>query len=345
DPLNSFSLNLFQRSLPNYCVSSTKKRERFLKGFFFLRIQGNSEVVSLRRSSISGQESQYSSFLTSKETEISISGKEESSQEPRKDLEILSCHQNITKMPLFVLSKSSAKKSQTFISQEQQGTSPMNTDEAFKSHHCFWKNPNYLESTLSRRYQSNFSLGSQRFSGQFLMIPNPEFVDISSMTNSQDTYPASFQPTNPKIILKEEKENEEQETKQLNKWLKKSQQYWTIKKELTKSNVAYGTCRRLTLPKSSVEEHILKHLLPEDSKKIDKGKPGITVKVYDHDTDTEHELCLAFQRSYVLKNGWVKTFIKRRGLEEGDKIGLFWECSTYKLHFSVLSRVKTKAPA
>ncbi|CAE5964614.1 unnamed protein product [Arabidopsis arenosa] len=210
------------------------------------------------------------------------------------------------------------------MSQEQQGTSPMNTDVALKSHHWFWQNPNYLESTLSRRYQSNFSLGSQRFSGQFLMIPNPGFVDISSMTNSQDT--------NPKIILKEEKENEEQ-------------QYWTIKKELTKSDVAYVTCRRLTLSKSSVEEHILKHLLPEDSKKIDKGKPGITVKVYDHDTDTEHELCLAFQRSYVLKNGWVKTFIKRRGLEEGDTIGLFWECSTYKLHFSVLSRVNTKAPA
>ncbi|KAG7590610.1 DNA-binding pseudobarrel domain superfamily [Arabidopsis suecica] len=235
-------------------------------------------------------------------------------------------------MPLLVLSKSSATKSHTFMSQEQQGTSPMNTDEALKSHHCFWQNPNYLESTLSRRYQSNFSVGSQRFSGQFLMIPNPGFVDISSMTNSQDTNPASFQPTNPKIILKEEKENEEQ-------------QYWTIKKELTKSNVAYGTCRRLTLSKSSVEEHILKHLLPEDSKKIDKGKPGITVKVYDHDTDTEHELCLAFQSSYVLKNGWVKTFIKRRGLEEGDKIGLFWECSTYKLHFSVLSRANTIAPA
>lgn len=136
----------------------------------------------------------------------------------------------------------------------------------------------------------------------------------------------------PKFISKEQKENDEE-------------QHWTIKKELTKSDVADNTCRRLTLARSSVEEHILKHLPPEDSQKLDRGKPGITVKVYDHDTETEHELCLAFQRSYVLKDGWVKKFIERRGLKEGDEVGLFWERSAFKLHFSVLSRAIAKAPA
>lgn len=134
-----------------------------------------------------------------------------------------------------------------------------------------------------------------------------------------------------RIISKEQKEKEEQ--------------HWTIKKELTKSDVNYATCRRLTLGRSVVEEHILKHLPPADAQKIDRGKLGITVKVYDHDTDTTQELCLAFQRSYVLKDGWYNKFVKRRGLREREEIGLFWDLSDSKLHFSVLSRAIAKAPA
>ncbi|XP_019085883.1 PREDICTED: putative B3 domain-containing protein At1g78640 [Camelina sativa] len=235
-------------------------------------------------------------------------------------------------MPLFVHSTSQAKKHQTSMSQEPPS---MNTDEALKSH-CFSQNPNYFESTLPRRYHSNFSLGSQRLSAQFLMIPNPGFV---VMTKTQDTNPASLQsvPTTsssslpPKTISKEQNENEEPQ--------------WTIRKELTKSDVNYVTNQKLILAKSFVEEHILKNLPLEDSQKIDRGKPGITVKVYDHDTDSEHELCLALRSSYVLKNGWLKTFIQRRDLKKGDEVGLFWECSTSKLHFSVLSRAIAKAPA
>ncbi|XP_019093777.1 PREDICTED: putative B3 domain-containing protein At1g78640 [Camelina sativa] len=234
-------------------------------------------------------------------------------------------------MPLFVHSTSQAKKNQTSMSQEPP---PMNTDEALKSH-CFSQNPNYFESTLPRRYHSNFSLGSQRLSGQFLMIPNPIFVEISLMKNTQDTNPASLQSSssslNTKTISKEQNENEEP--------------HWTIRKELTKSDVNCVNNQKLILEKSFVDEHILKHLPLEDSQKIDRGKPGITVKVYDHDTDSEHELCLALRSSYVLKNGWLKTFIQRRDLKKGDEVGLFWECSTSKLHFSVLSRAIAKAPA
>ncbi|KAL1205711.1 putative B3 domain-containing protein [Cardamine amara subsp. amara] len=347
----------------SYCVSPTKKRERSLTDLSFLTSKETMRSLSdvpihptkKGRTNIS-QEPQESSFLVSKETDISISDVPISPG--KKNLVSISLElrmtttkdpflpSNETEITLSRLSTSPAKKSHTSMSQKPEEPSPMNTGEASKSH-CFWPNPNYLKinnitvtasdmntgnlknsggmlrDDLSSRYQSYISLGSQRFSGQFLMIPNPGFVDLSSTNlNVQSVFTTSIEEM--KIISKEQKEKEEQ--------------HWTIKKELTQSDVNYLTCRRLTLGRRSVEEHILKHLPPEDAQKIDRGKPGLKVKVYDNDTDTTQELLLAFQRSYVLKDGWYTNFIKRRGLREREEIGLFWDLSDSKLHFSVLSR-------
>lgn len=94
--------------------------------------------------------------MTSKETEISISdvpispGKKNRSKNREKTTLDPFLPSNKTTMPLFVLSTSPAKRSQTNMSQEPPKTSPLNTDETLKSH-CFWQNQNYLESNITAR--------------------------------------------------------------------------------------------------------------------------------------------------------------------------------------------------
>lgn len=114
-----------------------------------------------------------------------------------------------------------------------------------------------------------------------------------------------------------------------------------MKKILNKSDI--GT--KLFLDKYFVEDYIQKHLPIEDGQKILENEPGIKVTVYDHDTHSTHELRLVFRQTYRLQTGWKDEFVLRRGLHKGDQIGLFWDRSDSKLHFSVLSRAIPKAPA
>ncbi|CAA7037834.1 unnamed protein product [Microthlaspi erraticum] len=118
---------------------------------------------------------------------------------------------------------------------------------------------------------------------------------------------------------------------------------WTIKKVLTTKDL--GQLSRLFLQTRSVQDHIIKHLDEDDQEKVQEGS-GVTVKVYDHDTKSTHELLLRrldrdTPRDYILNGGWRMYFVRRRGLRKGDKIGLFWDPFASKLHFRVLYRAAT----
>ncbi|CAN8275861.1 unnamed protein product [Cochlearia groenlandica] len=116
----------------------------------------------------------------------------------------------------------------------------------------------------------------------------------------------------------------------------------TIIKELTTSDV--GNLSRLMLETSQVERHILSNLSQDVQRTIQEGN-GVRLNVYDYDTDTYHFLIMKRMvkttRSYVLNNTWIKEFVKRRDLKQGDKIGLFCDDST--LFFHVRSRAQAKA--
>ncbi|KAG7559203.1 DNA-binding pseudobarrel domain superfamily [Arabidopsis thaliana x Arabidopsis arenosa] len=117
---------------------------------------------------------------------------------------------------------------------------------------------------------------------------------------------------------------------------------WIIKKELTNSDL--GQLSRLLLHTGPIEDHIIKYLNKDDKNNIQEGL-GITVDVYDHDTDSTFELILkrwTTLNSYVLNGGWRMYFIRRRGLRKGDKIGLFWDRFALRLHFRVLSRAPSE---
>ncbi|CAN8241369.1 unnamed protein product [Cochlearia groenlandica] len=113
----------------------------------------------------------------------------------------------------------------------------------------------------------------------------------------------------------------------------------TITKVLTASDVGFQS--RLMLEKSDFERHILSHLPENDKRRIQVGG-GVSVNMYDHDTDTKHVLVMKRMvnttRCYVINGGWLKHIVRRRALEKGDKIGLTWNKDISRLHFCVISR-------
>ncbi|KAG7533083.1 DNA-binding pseudobarrel domain superfamily [Arabidopsis thaliana x Arabidopsis arenosa] len=116
---------------------------------------------------------------------------------------------------------------------------------------------------------------------------------------------------------------------------------WIIKKVLTTSDL--DQLGRLLLQTGPIEDHIVKYLNKDDKNKVQEGL-GITVNVYEHDTDSTFELLpkrWTTWNSYVLNGGWRMYFVRRRGLRKGDKIGLFWDRFASRLHFRVLSRATT----
>ncbi|RID61926.1 hypothetical protein BRARA_E01033 [Brassica rapa] len=113
---------------------------------------------------------------------------------------------------------------------------------------------------------------------------------------------------------------------------------WTIKKELTITDISY--LNHLLLNTSTIHHHVLRYLPECDRKIVQEGWP-LAVDVYDHDTDSTHQMLLRKRTKclyYVLTGGWFVDFVCRRALKIEDEIGMFWDRFDSTLHFSVLSR-------
>ncbi|XP_073276858.1 B3 domain-containing protein At5g26805-like [Primulina huaijiensis] len=106
--------------------------------------------------------------------------------------------------------------------------------------------------------------------------------------------------------------------------------YWRIKKTLKKSDVDGSS--RLLLGRQLVKDHILPNIEEFDEER------GVEITVYDVDTRTVHTLLLKtwITNSYVLVNGWMKDFVRRRVLRKNDEIGLRWEETDGRFEFSLL---------
>ncbi|KAL9663527.1 hypothetical protein QQ045_018914 [Rhodiola kirilowii] len=118
---------------------------------------------------------------------------------------------------------------------------------------------------------------------------------------------------------------------------------WDIQKTLTSSDV--GSHSRLLIPKQQVH-HITNHLSEEDNLRV-FSLNGLRVKILDVDTMNEKRLKfkhLWSSGAHVFNGKWIKEFVKRRNLEEGDRIGLrYWNepGEEGKLLFKVLQRRNT----
>ncbi|XP_056173882.1 B3 domain-containing protein At2g33720-like [Syzygium oleosum] len=113
---------------------------------------------------------------------------------------------------------------------------------------------------------------------------------------------------------------------------------YKIKKKLTQSNL--GHLSRLLIGRDFVTSHLLRWMSEEIVRQVESGK-GADVSLRDADTCSEHQLVFVFwasSGSYVFKGGWIKEFAKRRGLAAGDEIGIYWDPSASKFHFSLLHK-------
>jgi|UniRef100_A0A2N9J2U4 hypothetical protein len=111
---------------------------------------------------------------------------------------------------------------------------------------------------------------------------------------------------------------------------------WVIKKRIEKSDI--GNLSRLLLAADLVKKHIFSSW---DATRIEAIKNGVRVTIWDCDTNSEHQLLFKqwpSNGSYVFVEKWTKEFVKRRGLNKGDEIGLYWDQSNSRFNFSILKR-------
>ncbi|KAK7286902.1 hypothetical protein RJT34_22247 [Clitoria ternatea] len=114
-----------------------------------------------------------------------------------------------------------------------------------------------------------------------------------------------------------------------------SDDVWKIKKVLEKSDVR--NMSRLMLARDLAEKYVLPVLGANYADNI-KDK-GVTVKIWDVDTNTMHSLLFKLWGSsncYVFIGKWIQDFVKRRNLKNGDEIGLYWDANNSHFNFSVL---------
>ncbi|KAI6706211.1 hypothetical protein NL676_009173 [Syzygium grande] len=72
-----------------------------------------------------------------------------------------------------------------------------------------------------------------------------------------------------------------------------------------------------------------------------QSREGMDVTVRDVDTGNEHRLVFRYwtsSNSYLLNGEWNKQFVRRRGLEKDDEIGMLWDTNACMFHFTVLRK-------
>ncbi|KAK3038464.1 hypothetical protein RJ639_029762 [Escallonia herrerae] len=113
---------------------------------------------------------------------------------------------------------------------------------------------------------------------------------------------------------------------------------WKIKKRLNITDLG-----RVLLSKEAVDTHVLRHWNAGSIKAL---PTGVTVNVWDYDSDTEHRLILVrwpYSKYCALgSRNWGQDFVLRRNLREGDEIGLLWDNSARRFGFCVLDQPRTK---
>ncbi|XP_042505475.1 putative B3 domain-containing protein At1g78640 [Macadamia integrifolia] len=113
---------------------------------------------------------------------------------------------------------------------------------------------------------------------------------------------------------------------------------WEFKKKLFRSDVDHSS--RLLVPRKIVDNLVFCHLTDEEKTQVNEGD-GVRVKVRDLNETEEYEMTFKMwksTKSYIFVDNWSRDFVRRRELQEGDEIGMFWNCMDSILCFDVLER-------
>nr|GMD63282.1 putative B3 domain-containing protein At1g78640 [Ipomoea batatas] len=107
--------------------------------------------------------------------------------------------------------------------------------------------------------------------------------------------------------------------------------HW-IHKRLSTSDVNLSS--RLLLPKEEIIKYVLP-LMDMESSTACENRGGLRVKIWDLDTESEHQLSLKQWKtgSFLLNSNWNKEFVKRRSLQLGDTISMCWDFQNLRFLF------------
>ncbi|KAM7257732.1 hypothetical protein ACFE04_013473 [Oxalis oulophora] len=111
-----------------------------------------------------------------------------------------------------------------------------------------------------------------------------------------------------------------------------------ITKTLTRKDI--NDCCRLSIEEKLIQNHVFPMWSVEDINKA-SSKAGVKVDVWDQDTNSQHRLVLKFRgnwKDYVFTKRWRSDFVFRRGLNVGNKIGLYWDQINKRFTFIVLQQ-------
>ncbi|KAK3430473.1 hypothetical protein EUGRSUZ_E02013 [Eucalyptus grandis] len=142
----------------------------------------------------------------------------------------------------------------------------------------------------------------------------------------------------PRSLTVREREEEEERCNGISTELVLLFDPYKIKKKLTKSDLGHQS--RLLILRARMTTHVLPGMSEEMETQVMSGE-GANVVVWDADTRWEHQLVFSFWASsgaYVLKRCWIKEFVQRRGLAARDEIGIYWDPTTNRFHFSLLCK-------
>ncbi|KAM7258802.1 hypothetical protein ACFE04_014543 [Oxalis oulophora] len=135
-----------------------------------------------------------------------------------------------------------------------------------------------------------------------------------------------------------QKDEDEEKKLRLSENLVLDQDPFKITKTLTRSDL--NDLCRLLIGEKSINNHVFPAWSVEDINKA-KSKVGLKVDVWDQNTNSSHTLVLKHWvnwNAYVFINRWRPDFVVRRGLNVGDKIGLYWDQNNKRFTFNVLQR-------
>ncbi|XP_019170439.1 PREDICTED: putative B3 domain-containing protein At1g78640 [Ipomoea nil] len=167
-------------------------------------------------------------------------------------------------------------------------------------------------------------------------IKNHHHRDFDELIDAASSLSLSLHPTKPKrlITIGPKKPVEEEDVGVIAKKQKvvdNHHQHW-MHKRLSTSDVNLSS--RLLLPKEEITKYVLP-LMDMESCKACQNRNGLRVKIWDLDTESQHQLTLKQWKtgSFLLTNNWNTEFVKRRSLHPGDTISLCWDFENLRFLF------------
>nr|CAN61594.1 hypothetical protein VITISV_030556 [Vitis vinifera] len=112
---------------------------------------------------------------------------------------------------------------------------------------------------------------------------------------------------------------------------------WEINKVLNANDVS--SLGALELTPEQVHNHIFKYWEANMVAKV-LNSEQVPIVIIDVDTNTKHSLFFkkwSQDENFIIHSSWMNDFVRRRDLQEGMLIGMYWDIRSSSFKFSILN--------